>query len=153
MECSFEGKQGLWPGFAFKTENAYNAGTLLINMKVLNPDQNINILSFDTGENYHNIHTFKATTEYADYPIAVPSFEEFATYKYAIQEASQQDNTYYIRKIVYYPPYISLTETTEATTTKKKTTTTKTKTKTATATATATVTSIGEPNLVKVRCY
>jgi len=126
MECSFEGKQGSWPGFAFQTDNRYDSGYLLVNMKVLNPDQNINILSFDTAENYHNIHSFKATTEYADYPIPIPSFELYPTYKYAIQEASQQDNTYYIRSIVYYPPYIPLPGKDSATTTKKtKTTTTK----------------------------
>jgi len=110
MECTFEGQQNSYPYFGFKTENSYNGGTLLINMKVLNPDLNINILSIDTAENYNIIYTFKATTEYTDYPIQIPSFKKYATYKYAIQEVSQQNNTYYIRKIVYYPPYIPLTE-------------------------------------------
>ncbi|OUM60650.1 hypothetical protein PIROE2DRAFT_69704 [Piromyces sp. E2] len=122
MVCSFESKQGGWPAFAFRTENRYDAGTLLINMKVLNPDQNIQILAYDSAENYHNIYSFKATTEYADYPIAVPHFNDYPTYKFAIQEASQQDNTYYIRSIVYYPPYIPLPGT-ETTTIKNKTNT------------------------------
>ncbi|ORX43609.1 hypothetical protein BCR36DRAFT_360758 [Piromyces finnis] len=125
MECSFEGKQGSWPGFGFLTQNDYNGGTLLINMKVQNPDQNINILSFDRTEKYYNVNSFKATTEYAYYAIAIPSVETSPTYKFAIQEASQQDNTYYIRSIVYYPPNIPLPGEDEATT---KKTTTKTKT-------------------------
>jgi len=108
MECTFEGRQGDWPAFAFQTSNSYNAGTLVVNMKVLNPDQNINILVYDTTENYRGIHTFKATTEYATYEIPIPTNEFNPTYKFAIQEASQQDNTYYIRSIVYYPSYIPL---------------------------------------------
>jgi len=108
MECSFEGRQGDWPAFAFQTSNSYNAGTLVITMKVLNPDQNINILCYDITETYRGIYTFKASTEYAVYEIPIPSNEQNPTYKFAIQEASQQDNTYYIRSIVYYPPYIPL---------------------------------------------
>jgi len=108
MECSFVGKQGSWPAFAFQTPNDYDAGTLVIVMKVLEPEKNINILSFERTESYHNVITFKASTEYDEYRIEMPSFENSATYKYAIQEASQSDNTYYIKSIVYYPSYIPL---------------------------------------------
>lgn len=142
MECSFEGKQGSWPGFGFSTENDYDGGYLVINMKVQNPDQNINILSFDRAERYYNIHNFKATNEYAEYIFDIPHYETDATYKFAIQEASQQDNIYYIRSIVYYPPYIPLPDKNASTTTKKKTTTKKTTTKKTTADSNGTTTAV-----------
>ncbi|KAL6602066.1 hypothetical protein LY90DRAFT_703292 [Neocallimastix californiae] len=126
MECSFKGKKGLWPAFSFKTTNNYDAGTLVIVMKVLEPDKNINILSFDRSENYHNVISIKATTEYDEYRITMPSFENYATYRYAIQEASQSDNTYYIKSIIYYPSYIPIpdkTYTPVPTKTKSKTST------------------------------
>jgi len=146
LECTFQGKLGSWPGFAFKTENKYNAGTLVINMKVLHPEQSINLLLYDTNETYNNILTFRVTDEYEDYYFDLPSFENCPTYKYVLQEASQQDNIFYIRSILYYPPYIPLPKKKESTSTKKTTTTKKTKT----ATPTNNIKQTSEPDLVKV---
>jgi len=130
MVCTF---QGSWGAFSFSTQNYYNAGTLYINMKVSNPERQIQIQTHHPNGSYVNIHTFKATDEYLDYYISVPNNEQYATNRFAIQEASQQENTYYIRKIIYYPPYIDISNgTTSPKTTTKSKTTTKTKTKTKT---------------------
>jgi len=108
MECSFEGKPSSWPGFGFQTNNSYDKGTLVVEMKVLNPNQSVNIICFDTDNVNHNVETFLAKTEFDIYKFKLLHFDELATNAYAIQEASQQDNTYYIKNIVYYPDYIEI---------------------------------------------
>jgi len=124
MVCTFFGKKDAWPAFSFKNvNNNYNGGTLYINMKVLYPDQNIQILKSKGSGNYLNILTFRATTEYEDYYIDVPSSITEATYKFAVQEATQQDNTYYFKKIIYYPPYIPIPSKESTSTTVKPTST------------------------------
>ncbi|ORX48690.1 hypothetical protein BCR36DRAFT_73100 [Piromyces finnis] len=111
MECSMEGKQITWPGFGFKTDNNYDGGYLVINMKVLNPDHNIEILCIDRSESHHIIYTFKATTKFEEYTIPLPNNKNYPTYRYVIQDATQMDNTLYINSIIYYPPYIPLSRT------------------------------------------
>jgi len=120
MECTFKGKEGSYPAFSFKTNNSYNEGTLVIVMKVLNPDKNINIQRYITTGDYKNVRTFKATKEFDQYIFKMPSNENYPTNRYAIQEASQSDNTFYIKSIIYYPPYIEISGKNETTTTTEK---------------------------------
>lgn len=110
LECEIKNSQDYYSIFAVQTNNNYNAGILSIVMKVLNPNQNINIIVVDRGENFHNIYSIRATTEYAEYRIPLPSIENYATYKYGLMETSKLDNIYYIKSIVYYPPNIPIPE-------------------------------------------
>jgi len=138
MECSFEGKVNGWPGFGFTSDKLLDSGTLVVVMKVLIPNKNINIICFDINGKNYDVKTFTATTEYEEYRIPLLHFEDLPTNKYAIQEASQSSNTYYIKNIIYYPDYIDLPEG-SAVPTKTKT---KTKTQTATVIAPTSVTDI-----------
>ncbi|KAG4082945.1 hypothetical protein H8356DRAFT_1751806, partial [Neocallimastix lanati (nom. inval.)] len=156
MVCSFVGENNAWPAFSFKTNNHYNKGTLVINMKVSNPDLSINILAYDLNDNYYSIGNFKATTEYEDYTIEVPARINSLIYRFAIQEVSNQDNTYYIKSVTYYPPNVKVPTTTKktTTTTAKRTTTTTTTTttkrttkRTTTTTTTTTVSKTPTPTV------
>jgi len=101
MECTLE---GAWPAFAFENKNfKLYSGVLVVNMKVENPDQPIQIQIYYTNGNYESISSFYATMEYVDYIFPIPYNTDIPINKFAIQEASQQKNTFYIRKVVYYP--------------------------------------------------
>jgi len=108
MICSFEGILNGWPGFGFtKKDIQFDSGTLVIVMKVLNPNKNINIICFDINNKNYDVKTITdATTDYKEYQIKLLHFEDVPTVRYAIQEASQSANTYYIKNIIYYPEYI-----------------------------------------------
>jgi len=123
LECTIEEDKNSYSSFAFQTDNNYNAGTLVIIMKVLNPNQNINFVVIDRNEIYHYVNIIKPSTEYEEYRIQLPSFESYASYKYALIEGSQLENIYYIKSIIYYSPNTPIPESNNTITT---TTTTKT---------------------------
>jgi len=130
-ECSFQGSYG---AFSFQTNRNLDAGTLYINMKVLYPNRMVTIQVHHPNNDYENVYQIPdATTEYRDYYVDIPSNRNQPTTRFAIQEGSEQENTYYIRKIIYYPSYIDVptggsSSNTKTTTTKTKTTTRKTRT-------------------------
>jgi len=102
-----------WGAFGFKTKNYYNEGTLYVNMKVSKPEDHLNIhcRNRPTDPDYYNINgDISMSNEYEDYYFTIPNFIEFdgaPFQRLAIQEASNKDNseynTFYIKKIVYYP--------------------------------------------------
>jgi len=102
-----------WGAFSFQTKNYYNEGTLYVNMKVSKPEDHLNIHCQNRPINpYYNIfvHDISMSNEYKDYYFTIPNYIEFdgaPFQKLAIQEASNEENseynTFYIKKIVYYP--------------------------------------------------
>jgi len=123
-ECYFINK---WGGASFGRNKNYNAGTLYINMKALYPDRVIQIQVYYPNQEYKVIASFYASDEFEDYYITIPDNKVNPIVRLAIQEGSQQENTYYIKKMVYYPSNIPVP--TSSRTTKTKTTTTTTTTK------------------------
>jgi len=104
-------------------------------MKALYPTRIIQIQVYYSSLDYKVVDTFYATDEYEDYYITIPDNKVNPILKFAIQEGSQQENTYYIKKMVYYPSNIPLpanSKTTKTRTTTTTTTTRRTTTKTTT---------------------
>jgi len=102
MQCTLE---GAWPAFSFQDNSwALSGGTLVVTMKVANPDQPVQIqIHYKVTANYQNIASFSASSEYRDEVFQIPDITENGIDRFAIQEASQQKNTFYIKKIVYFP--------------------------------------------------
>jgi len=103
MQCTLE---GAWPAFSFQdTQWALSGGTLVVKMKVANPDQPVQIqIHYKVTANYENIASFSASADYRNEVFTIPSITVNGIDRFAIQEASQQQNTFYIQKIVYFPP-------------------------------------------------
>jgi len=105
-ECVFN---EIYSAFSFQTSNNYNAGTLLINMRSSQPDNLIQIQTHHPNGDFENVESIQnPSTDYTDYYIKIPDNKKYPTNRFAIQEASKNDDTIYIRKIVYYPSYIPL---------------------------------------------
>jgi len=128
MECSFQGSYG---AFSFQSNRNFNAGTLYVNMKVLYPNRMVTIQVHHPNQSYENVYSIPdATNEYTDYYIPIPSNKNQPTNRFAIQEGSEQENTFFIRKIIYYPSNVPIPDDSPVNnpTTKTKTTTRRTKT-------------------------
>jgi len=130
MECTFQGSYG---AFSFQSNRNFNAGTLYVNMKVMYPNRMITIQVHHPNGSYENVFQIpNATNEYTDYYIPIPSNKMTPTNRFAIQEGSEQENTFYIRKVIYYASNVPIPEggggSTNTATTKTKTTTRRTKT-------------------------
>jgi len=128
MECSFQGSYG---AFSFQSNRNFNAGTLYVNMKVLYPNRMVTIQVHHPNQSYENVYSIPdATNEYTDYYIPIPSNKNQPTNRFAIQEGSEQENTFFIRKIIYYPSNVPIPDGSPVNnpTTKTKTTTRRTKT-------------------------
>jgi len=95
--------------FGFKKDTyKLNGGTLIINMKDLDPNKSIRIKIYYIDGNYLNIDVFEADTNYKYYIFNIPSYHSLPFYKFAIQDDSQEGNTFYIKEIIYYPKNIEV---------------------------------------------
>ncbi|OUM58244.1 hypothetical protein PIROE2DRAFT_16535 [Piromyces sp. E2] len=93
----------------FSSDDYYfYGGNLVIIMKVSNSDSNLEISSYTTDIKYHTIKNFTATTNYQKYVFDIPLFENYATNEFSIHDRSNQDNTLYIKSVIYYPRHVYL---------------------------------------------
>jgi len=103
-----------WAGFGFETSNKYNEGRLSVIMKVSKPDDPVQIQCQNRpgNPNWDNfVEGLMMTDEYVEYNFTIPDYiakDGAPVQRLVIQEGSNREsgdyNTFYIKKLVYYPP-------------------------------------------------